>query len=353
MRGSTIRSPCATASSTSPSSLAEARLGALTLDGSSSPGSRRRTWRSTATSGSATSRSSRTVQLSPALTCTGTCGCAARTWPRGRIRTDALTADHLVVDGSVAFAGISRLSGTVTLAGARVNGAVRLEDATITASGAESVAFDGDGMTVGHDFNAQGLAATGEVRLVDASIASTARTSGRHADQPGRRRAAARPGRDLEQPLLRQRFHGRRGHTGHRRAREGQRLPQRRRTRRPRPASGPAAAPGACRAAPGAHEDRRRFRLLGRFIAHGTIDLTRLSVGGEFRLNTTGLKGHPTAADLTNGRFATLAISGDPPAGFLDLTKAKTDFFSDGAAARWRTAATSSSSTNSSTAPSR
>jgi hypothetical protein len=71
-----------------------------------------------------------------------------------------------------------------------------------------------------------------------------------------------------------------------------------------------------------------------RFVAHGTIDLARLSVAGEFRLRTTELKGYPAAADLTNGQFTTLAISGDPPTGFLDFTKAKADFFKDGPAHR-------------------
>ena len=70
------------------------------------------------------------------------------------------------------------------------------------------------------------------------------------------------------------------------------------------------------------------------FVAHGTIDLSRSSVAGEFNLVTTDLMGYPTAADLTNGRFATLAISGEPPAGLLDFTKAKTDFFRDGPAHR-------------------
>jgi hypothetical protein len=71
------------------------------------------------------------------------------------------------------------------------------------------------------------------------------------------------------------------------------------------------------------------------FVAHGTIDLGRLSVAGEFRLLTTDLNGYPAAADLTNGRFTMLAISGEPPAGYLDFTKAQADFFKDGVA-HWR-----------------
>src|SRR5262249_48871600 len=39
------------------------------------------------------------------------------------------------------------------------------------------------------------------------------------------------------------------------------------------------------------------------FVAHGTIDLSRSSVGGEFTLLVTKLNGYPTAADFTNGRF--------------------------------------------------
>ncbi len=70
------------------------------------------------------------------------------------------------------------------------------------------------------------------------------------------------------------------------------------------------------------------------FVGHGTIDLARLSVAGEFRLVTTELKGYPKAADLTNCQFTTVALSGDPPAGFLDFTKTKADFFRDSAAHR-------------------
>ncbi|HEX3921744.1 MAG TPA: hypothetical protein VHY31_05640, partial [Streptosporangiaceae bacterium] len=68
------------------------------------------------------------------------------------------------------------------------------------------------------------------------------------------------------------------------------------------------------------------------FVAHGTIGLSRISVAGEFRLLTTQLNGYPVAADLTNGRFAMFAISGEPPTGYLDLTKAQADFFKDSAA---------------------
>lgn len=70
------------------------------------------------------------------------------------------------------------------------------------------------------------------------------------------------------------------------------------------------------------------------FVSHGTLDLARLSVAGDFSLLTTGLKGGPTAADFTNGRFTTLAIRGEPPKGFLDFTKAKADYFNDGPAHR-------------------
>jgi hypothetical protein len=73
------------------------------------------------------------------------------------------------------------------------------------------------------------------------------------------------------------------------------------------------------------------------FIAHGTIDLSRSSVAGEFTLVGTELRGYPTAADLTNGRFTVIAISGDPPLGILDFTDAKADFFNDGAM-YWRIA---------------
>src|SRR5215469_13604452 len=68
------------------------------------------------------------------------------------------------------------------------------------------------------------------------------------------------------------------------------------------------------------------------FVGHGLIDLARSSVTGEFRLVTTGLEGYPKAADLTNCQFASVTLSGDPPAGFLDLARAKADFFKDSAA---------------------
>jgi hypothetical protein len=71
------------------------------------------------------------------------------------------------------------------------------------------------------------------------------------------------------------------------------------------------------------------------FVAHGTVDLSRSSVGGELTLLVSELKGYPTAADFTNGRFTVITISGEPPSGLLDFTKAKADFFKDGAA-HWR-----------------
>src|SRR5262249_786400 len=68
------------------------------------------------------------------------------------------------------------------------------------------------------------------------------------------------------------------------------------------------------------------------FVAHGPIDLARSSLAGQFSLVTTALQGYPKSADLTNGQFASVALSGEPPAGFLDLAKAKADFFKDSAA---------------------
>jgi hypothetical protein len=318
-----------------PIALAEARLTALTLDGSSVPGIQAPNLEVDGDLGLSHVSASGTVQLSGAHLHRNLRLHGARLSHR-EDHEDALTADHLVVEGNVACGGIEA-AGAVNLAGARVSGAVRLEDATITASGPQSVAFDGDGMTVGLDLNARGLAATGEVTLVDARIASTLELQGATLVNPD----------DVALRLDRAEISGSlycadgftatgdiqaigaqvRGSVYLNDAELG----------RPRPASSQAAASTHTALILVRTRIDGDFGCWGRFVAHDTIDLTRLSVGGEFRLNTTELKGRPTAADLTNGRFGTLVITGDPPAGFLDLTKAKADFFRDGEAARWRT----------------
>jgi hypothetical protein len=247
------------------------------------------------------------------------------------------------VDGSVICDGGFEAAGTVTMTGARVNGAVRLDGARITAAGQRKVAFYGDGMTVGHDFNAEGLRAEGEVRLVDVSIASTLELRGATLVN------AAGVALRLDRTEIFSSLYCDNGFTAvgdvtaigaHV---KGSAYFNNAELGRPRPAPAPGSA-----SAPGAAPPREtgvamylvRSKIDGDlgcwegFAAHGTIDLSRISVAGEFRLLTTGLKGYPTAADLANGRFTTLAISGDPPAGLLDFTKAKADFFKDGPAHR-------------------
>jgi hypothetical protein len=201
----------------------------------------------------------------------------------------------------------------------------------IAADGKQTVAYHGDGMTVGHEFNAQGLSAKGEVRLVDVTIASTLELRGAKLSNAGR--VALR----LDRAEISSSLYCDNGFT----------------------AVGEVCAIGAhvkgsvylnnselgtpTPAAGGTRPADMALRLVRTkidgdfgcwegFVAHGPIDLARSSVAGEFRLVTTGLKGYPKAGDLTNCQFASLALSGEPPAGFLDLAKAKADFFKDSAA---------------------
>src|SRR5208282_2625188 len=152
--------------------LAEARLGALALDGSRFPGIEAPNLEVNSDLGLSRVRSSRTVNLTGAHFHRDVRLRGAQL-SHGEDQEVALAADHLVVDGSVTCDGGFEAAGTVTMAAALVNGAVRLDGARITADGQQKVAFYGDGMTVGHDFSAAGLSAEGEVRLIDVSIAST------------------------------------------------------------------------------------------------------------------------------------------------------------------------------------
>jgi hypothetical protein len=310
--------------------LAEARLGALTLDGSRFPGIDAPNLEVDGDLGLSGVSSSRTVQLTGAHLHRDVRlhGAQLR---HGDDQEVALDADHLVVDGSVAGDRGFEASGTVTMAGARVNGSIRLDGARITAHGERKVAFYGDGMTIGHDFNAQGLRAEGEVRLVDVTIASTLELRGAKLINAGG--VALR----LDRSEISSSLYCDNGFT----------------------AAGevcaigahvkgsvylnnaelgtPASTPGTAGPA-GVALRLVRTKVDGDlgcwegFVGHGTLDLARSSVAGEFRLVTTELKGYPKAADLTNCQFTTVALSGDPPAGFLDFTKAKADFFKDSAA---------------------
>ncbi len=314
--------------------LAEARLGGLTLDGSSFPGIDAPNLEVDGDLGLSRVTSSRTVRLTGARCHRDVRLSGARLRP-GEGQQDALAAEHLTVDGSVVCDGGFEAAGTVTIAGARVSGAVRLDDATITAGGAQTIAFDGDGMTVGHDFSARGLEAAGEVRLVDVGIASTLELRG--ARLTSTEGAALR----LDRAEIASSLYCDQGFTAsgdivaigtHV---KGSIYLNNAEVGRPAPAPG---AAGPARTGVALRLVRTTvggdFGCWEGFVAHGTLDLSRVSVAGEFRLLTTDLKGYPTAADFTNGRFTTLAISGDPPAGLLDFTKAKADFFRDGPAHR-------------------
>jgi len=314
--------------------LAEARLGALALDGSRFPGIEAPNLEVNSDLGLSRVRSSRTVNLTGAHFHRDVRLRGAQL-SHGEDQEVALAADHLVVDGSVTCDGGFEAAGTVTMAAARVNGAVRLDGARITADGQQKVAFYGDGMTVGHDFSAAGLSAEGEVRLIDVSIASTLELRG--AKLTNGNGVALRLDRAeiLSSLYCDNGFQATGDITAIGAHVKGSVYLNRAEIGRPVPASG-AAEPERT----GVALRLVRARIDGdfgcweSFVAHGTIDLSRLSVGGEFTLVTTDLGGYPTAADLTNGRFATLAISGQPPVGLLDFTKAKTDFFRDGPAHR-------------------
>jgi len=313
--------------------LTEARLGALTLDDSAFPGLQAPNLEVDGDLGLSRVSSSRTIRLTGARLHRDLLLNGARLTGGTDV---ALAADHLVVDGSVACGQGFDAAGGVTMAAARVAGAVRLDGARITSNDADRAAFDGDGMVVGHEFSAHRLRADGEVRLVDVSIASALELRG--ATLGNSSGAALRLDRaEISSSLYCDNDFTAAGnieaigtHV------KGSVYLNRAELGKPAPASeaaGPLAGAAVLRLV--------RARIDGdlgcwdSFVAHRPIDLGRTSVGGEFRLLTTGLKGRSTAADLRNGRFGTFAISGEPPAGFLDLTKARADFFQDGPAVRW------------------
>jgi len=249
---------------------------------------------------------------------------------RGESGDVALAADHVTVEGSVDCHGGFAAAGTVSMTGARVHGTLRLDDARITCAGEHEVAFNGDGMTVGHHLNGQRLCTAGEVRLVDVSIASTLELRGAKLVNPGG--VALR----LDRAEISSSLYCDYGFTSigevcaigaHVR---GTVYFNNAEIGRPGPAHDAGQPPRT-----GAALRLVRTRIDGdlgcwaEFVVHGGIDMDRLSVAGEFRLLTTGLEGYPSAADLTAGRFGMLAISGLPPAGRLDLTRARADFFRD------------------------
>ena len=258
----------------------------------------------------------------------------------------ALVADHMTVDGSVHCDGGLAATGALSMIGARVRGTVRLDDAEIRPAGSQETApaaaeeaktaFNGEGMTVGREFSAHHLAAAGEVRLVDATITSTLELRGARLENPGG--VALR----LDRAEILSSLYCDKGFT----------------------ANGEVCAIGAhvkgtayfndaqvgtgsvnAEDAPSSSRSQVALRLvrvaidgdLGiwrNFTSFGRVILTRSVIGGELTLLTTNLKGD-VAADLTNARIGALTIAGEPPAGILDLTKVRTDVFSDNPE-RWR-----------------
>jgi hypothetical protein len=322
--------------------VAEARLGALSLDGSSFPGVDGKNLEVDGDLGLGRVSSTRTVTLTGAHLhrALRLRGAHLR---HGADQEAALDADHLVVDGGIVANDGFEALGTVTMAGARVSGSLRLDGATITAGPEQKIAFFGDGMTIGHDFNAQRLTARGEVRLLDVTIGSTLEL--REASLASAGAVALR----LDRAEISSSLYCDNGFTA---AGEvcaigahvkGSIYLNNAELGMPPPAPGTAApAPGS--AAPtGVALRLVRTKIDGDFgcwegfVGHGTLDLARSSVAGEFRLDTSGLRGYAKAADLSNVQFTTVQLSGDPPPGLLDFTKARADFFRD-SPAHWQSA---------------
>jgi hypothetical protein len=246
-----------------------------------------------------------------------------------RSRFPGIDAQNLEVEGDLRLSGVSS-SRTVQLNGAHLHCSLRLDDATITADPGQRVALYGDGMTVGHDFNAQRLNAGGEVRLVDVTIGSTLELRGAKLANPGG--VALR----LDRAEISSSLYCDNGFTA---AGEvcaigahvkGSVYLNKAEIGTPLPDPGVVAPTGVALRLVRTTIDGD-FGCWEGFTGHGTLDLARSSVAGEFRLLTTGLKGYPRAADLTSCQVSTLQLSGDPPPGFLDFTKATADFFKDSA----------------------
>ena len=257
----------------------------------------------------------------------------------------ALVADHMTVDGSVHCTAAWRLPVRSAWSArgfaapcawmTQRSGWPAARNCPAAAEEAKT-AFNGEGMTVGREFSAHHLAAAGEVRLVDATITSTLELRGARLENPGG--VALR----LDRAEILSSLYCDKGFT----------------------ANGEVCAIGAhvkgtayfndaqvgtgsvnAEDAPSSSRSQVALRLvrvaidgdLGiwrNFTSFGRVILTRSVIGGELTLLTTNLKGD-VAADLTNARIGALTIAGEPPAGILDLTKVRTDVFSDNPE-RWR-----------------
>ena len=329
-----------------PVAVSEARLNSLILDGSVFPGLDAENLELDGNLGLRHVSCSGTVNLTGARFHHDVQLQGARL-SRRQSDAQALVADHMTVDGSVRCDGGLETTGALSMVGVRVRGTVCLDRAKIlpangqetapaTDAGEKKVAFNGEGMTVGREFSAHQVTAAGEVRLIDATITSTLELRGARLENPGG--VALR----LDRAEILSSLYCDNGFT----------------------ANGEVCAIGAhvkgtayfndaevgthvagATDTPNPSRSRVALRLvrvvidgdLGiwrNFTSHGRAILTRSTVGGELTLLTANLKGD-IAADLTNARIGALTITGEPPTGILDLTKVRTDVFSDDPE-RWR-----------------
>ena len=240
----------------------------------------------------------------------------------------ALRADHTTIEGSVYCDEDFTATGTVSMNGARVAGTVCFDHATIT-SGAGCDALEADGLTVGCDFNGKCLTATGEVRLVDANIASSLELRGARLHNPGGTALRFDRAQISGSVYCDEKF----------------------------AAAGEIVAIGAhvkgtvyfndaelglpapADDAGQSHKNAVALRLVNMqidgnlafwrgFVAHGMVILTASQVAGELTLLTTNLGGS-VAADLTGAHVGRLKLIGAPPGGILDLTKVTAGLFED------------------------
>jgi uncharacterized protein YjbI with pentapeptide repeats len=246
----------------------------------------------------------------------------------------ALRAAQAKVDGSVYCRGDFTAAGTVDMTGARIQGTVSLNGATIEAE-SPLAAFEGDGMTVRCSFSGKDLKSTGEVRFVDANIVGSLELSGAKLHNPGRislrfDRAQISGSVYCDASFL---------------------------------SAGEVAAIGAHvngtvyfnNAELGAPvvttgndaspKNAVALRLMNvtiggnlscwdHFVAYGMVILAASQIAGEVTILTTNLRGS-VAADFSNAHIGKLKFVGKPPAGIFDLSKATADVFED-EPAQWK-----------------